>query len=192
MTRERLVELYPEIMFVKGEELRNQVIDAFLLGLEEFGWEEKGSLENVPVNVGTLPADTEATCLEHIRSAARGCKNVVDYLTPWCKEMGYELNHDIAISGILLHDIGKLVQYDRDENNNACHRDIGNWLVHTTGGAYVTKKAGLPDVITHLVLTHSHSQAPEGVNAYEIPEAPIIKWSDFASWSIVEMKYKKK
>ena len=192
MIKDRLLEIYPELMFVQDEEMREKVIHAFISGLEQFGWEAKGSLENVPVNVGDLPSDTEATNLEHIRSAARGCKRAFDYLESWCSEMGYQLNRDVTMCGILTHDIGKLVEYDRDENNLSCHRDIGNWFVHTTGGAYLTKKAGLPDAVTHLVLTHSHSQAPEGANAFETPEAAIIKWADFTSWSIVYLKYKSK
>jgi len=190
MKRERLLEIYPEIKYVHDDDLRKGVEEAFLYAVDRWGWDDKGGLENCPVNMGTLPTDSKATNLEHMRSAASSCERVFNYLAPWMEKMGYKADHDKAIAGILLHDIGKLVEYDRDENNLACYSRTGPLFVHTVAGAYICKKMNLPDAVVHLVLTHSHSQAPEGHNAFETPEAAIVKGTDFASWSIVEHVYK--
>ena len=191
MTAEALMEQYPEINLIQDTTLRGKCVNAFLYGLEKFGWEQRGGLENCPVNVGILPPDTPATNLEHIRSATRACDCAFQYLQPWLSELGYEADYNITMAGILMHDIGKLIEYSRDQNNHAVYSATGPLFRHTVSGAYLCKKADMPDAVTHLVLTHSHSQAPEGANAFETPEAVMVKCADLVSWSIIELVYKR-
>ena len=99
---------------------------------------------------------------------------------------GYALNHDTAVAGALLHDIGKLMEYIQNENNRACYSGTGPLFRHTVGGAFLVKKAELPRDIVHIVLTHSHTQTPEGHQALETPEAVIAKSCDLYLWLTIE------
>jgi putative nucleotidyltransferase with HDIG domain len=190
MNKSELLALYPEMDLLEQEELKDKCLEAFLIGLDMFGWNERGGLANCPVNVGILPPDAPVGNLEHLRVVSEATHRAANCLTSWLAELGYTLNHDVAVAGALLHDVGKLAEYSRDENNQACYSETGPLFRHTVAGAFLAKKAGLPDDIVHIVLTHSHSQAPEGADAYETPEAVIAKGCDLCSWLTIESIYK--
>ena len=191
MDKKDLYEVLPQLYMIADEELRDKCAEAYLLGVALGNWDNKGGLVNCPVNVGALRDYCPVTNLEHVRVATAAAARVYDYLSPWLKEIGAVCDRDTVIAGTLLHDIGKMIEYDRDDTNRACYSRTGPMFRHTVAGAYLAKKGGLPDEIVHIVLTHSHSQAPEGPNALETPATTIVKGCDLMSWESIELKWHK-
>lgn len=186
MDRTDFLEAYPEVNLLNDSELKEVVIRSFQLGIELGKWDEKGTFANCSVAAeGLLKEDCPVTGLEHMRIVAAATSRVIAYLEPWMEKMNYKLDREYGVCAALLHDIGKLIEFDRDSDNIPRYSKVGHMFCHTSAGAYIIKKAGAPDSIVHAVLTHSHSEAPEGHNAYENPELIIVKGCDLTSYESI-------
>ena len=186
MDQQQLLNAYPEINLVQDKSLRKLVTDSFLLGIQLGDWDNKGGIENCPVAAeGLLCDDCDVTGLVHMRSVADATSRIISCLEPWMNVLGYTLDRDFCLSSALLHDVGKLIEFDRDGDGIPRYSKVGKMFCHTSAGAYIVKKAGGDDAVVHAVLTHSHNEAPEGHKAYENPELIIVKGCDLASYESI-------
>lgn len=191
MDRKNLLDVYPEIDRIHDEELKDIAIKALQLGIELGGWDEKGTIVNCPVAAeGLLREDCPVTGLEHMRLVADATDKIVDCLAPWMEKMDYKLDRDFTLCSAILHDVGKLIEFDRDSEGIPRYSKVGKMFCHTSAGAYLVKKSGGKDNLVHAVLTHSHSEAPEGHAAYEEPEHVIVKGCDLASYESILVAWK--
>jgi putative nucleotidyltransferase with HDIG domain len=89
----------------------------------------------------------------------------------------YQIDFDILTSGALLHDIGKLLEYKR-QNLHFVKSESGILLRHPFSGASLASKQGLPEQVVHIIATH----AKEGNLGYRSPEAIIVHHADFMNF----------
>jgi 3'-5' exoribonuclease len=104
--------------------------------------------------------------LEHTLSTAELALNVADHYP--------KINRDLLITGVLLHDLGKIEEFHYDKSFS--YSDAGNLLGHLYIGARMIEERSkdipemTPDLLldlSHLVLSH------HGEYAYQSPKLPM-------------------
>lgn len=181
MDKSEVLKVFPEIDLIGDENLKDVVIKSYMIGSELGEWDKKGGFANCPVAAQGLMRDgCDVTGIWHMRTVAQTADRVLKCLGPWFAKMGYEPDYDFCVGGALLHDVGKLIEFDRDSEGRPCYSSIGKMFCHTSAGAYIVKQAGGSDEMVHMVLTHSYQEAPEGYGAFEKPEHVIVKGCDGA------------
>jgi putative nucleotidyltransferase with HDIG domain len=171
-THEELRALLPELSLIKDRALREQTLDVWGGALEESGWTTK-DLEKIPF---TLLFDTQVSILDHTRAVTRTAVAIADVLSEFYGDL-LPINRDYLVSGGLLHDVGKLLEYTR-KGKKIVKSEVGKDLRHPFSGTALAYKRGLPSAVCHLIAVH----AKEGEGARRSTEAFIINHSDFVNF----------
>jgi len=155
-----------ELKWIKNEELRNQVIDVWAEAADRGKWQD---IEDAPF---TLLVENSGKLTDHTKRITNLAKAVYD-------QRDENLNLDFLIAGALLHDVGKLLEYVK-ENGKYVKGEYGKKFRHPVSGALLAKELGLPDEVVLIIYAHSH----EGDNLKRSPEAVIVNHCDFIDFEI--------
>jgi putative nucleotidyltransferase with HDIG domain len=96
------------------------------------------------------------------------------------------LNKDHLIAGALLHDVGKLLEYEM-KDGKIIKSKFGEKMRHPAAGAQLAEECNLPKEVVHIIAAHSH----EGDSMNRSPEAIIIHHCDFIDFEIKKTMQKK-
>ncbi len=66
------------------------------------------------------------------------------------------VNMDVLISGAILADVGKLLEYELDENGKAIQGKYGQYLRHPFSGVSLAEECGIPPEVCHIIAAHAH------------------------------------
>ncbi len=88
------------------------------------------------------------------------------------------VNMDVLISGAILCDVGKLLEYELDENGNAIVGRYGKYVRHPFSGVALAAEVGLPAEVQHIIAAH----AGEGDMITRSVEAYIVHHADFMTF----------
>jgi len=175
--RDQLLSILPEIEWIKDADLREQVIDTWIDGLERGGW-MPSDVERMPF---TLAKKVSASFAQHVRSVTRICAAVSDTFDEIYNGVDLKLNKDILLAGALLHDVGKLVEME--EVDGAFRKSADGKIVrHAFSGVALADAHGLPAAVQHIIGTHSK----EGDPFKRIPESVICHFADFMNFDPIE------
>jgi putative nucleotidyltransferase with HDIG domain len=164
-------EFFPEVNQIRNRRLAERVLKTWKLAQERSCW-KINDLRHVPF---TLLIQTRRTLLEHTRSVTRMAMAVA-------QQRG-DLNMDYVVAGGLLHDVGKLLEYER--NGRRVVKSKSGYLVrHPVTGYELTRETGLPIEVSHIVISHSE----EGEKVKRTPEAILIHHCDFIDFEIAKRK----
>ncbi len=168
-----LNDILPEIELISNEELKEKTIKVIEEALERGKWNIE-DFDKIPFTL--LIENTDISLLKH----TRGVINVAIQNAKVLKEFYGEdyVDMDIVISGAILHDIGKLLEYERDENGKVVKSQCGKFLRHPFSGAGLAFKHNLPDSVVHIIAMH----AKEGNLSPRSREAIIIHYADFVNF----------
>jgi putative nucleotidyltransferase with HDIG domain len=169
MDAKQLRRLLPEAMSIQDPKLVDKVLRTWKLALQRGGW-KIDDLNHIPF---TLLVETKKTLLEHTRSVTGMAMAVA-------RERG-ELNMDYVIAGGLLHDVGKLLEYEKHDGKVVKSRS-GELVRHPVSGYGLTRETGLPLEVSHIVISHSD----EGEKVKRTPEAILIHHCDFIDFEIAK------
>ena len=89
------------------------------------------------------------------------------------------IHRDYLISGALLHDVGKLFEFAKQEGKFVKSRE-GELLRHPISGTAFAFQYGLPDEVLHVIAAHSK----EGDGSRRSIEAIIVNHADFVNFDI--------
>jgi len=159
--------IFPEIAEIENADLREKVARAWELAAEEGGWSEE-DLANIPF---TLLIPTDKSLVEHTRRVTRMAMAIAD--------VRGDLNRDVLIAGALLHDVGKLLEYEKAESG-VRKSEYGKRIRHPVSGAMLAEKVGLPMEVSHIIASHSK----EGEHVQRSPEAVVVHHCDFIDFHI--------
>jgi putative nucleotidyltransferase with HDIG domain len=157
---------FEELNWIKDEEIREKVISVWKTAVDERGW---NSIHDVPF---TLLVKDSGRLTDHT-------KRMTQMVYAIFNQRKEKLNQDYLIAGALLHDVGKLVEYDVI-NKKIVKSDYGKKFRHPLAGAKLAWKHQLPDEIVHIIYAHSH----EGDNTKRSAEAVIVNHCDFIDFEI--------
>jgi putative nucleotidyltransferase with HDIG domain len=170
-----LIELIPEFNLFDDEALKLDTLNAYVDALESGGW-KPADLKRMPFTLLIDPCP--ATMVDHIRGVTRLALAIADALEqvhPDKPQM--KASRDILLAGALLHDIGKLVEYEKKGGKFQVSR-LGKLLRHPISGMGIASAAGLPEEVQHAIVYHSH----EGDKNRATLEAIIINHADFLNF----------
>lgn len=163
--------LFPEVSQIRDPKLIDAVLKTWHLAMERGGWKVE-DLEGIPF---TLLTPTTTSLIEHTRRVTRTAMAVA-------RERG-DLNMDYVIAGGLLHDVGKLLEYEQS-GGRVVKSKSGDLVRHPVSGYGLTRESGLPLEVSHIVMSHSE----EGEKVKRTPEAILIHHCDFIDFEIAKRK----
>jgi putative nucleotidyltransferase with HDIG domain len=183
----KIAELFPDILSIRDSTLRDRVAavwnEALTTGCGGKGW-TFDEIRAIPFTL--LAGKIDMRFVEHLNSCARQCIAIAKVL----KEVFGErvpVNTDVLIAGALLADVGKMLEFDRDQNGEVVKGFYGEMLRHPFSGVALCYKHGLPPEVMHIVATHSH----EGDKVERTIESWIFHHADFIDFDIAKVLGKK-
>lgn len=172
--RERLLQLLPELNLIEDVELREKTIRVWEVAMERSGWTPEAVLE-MPFTLLLNPCP--ANFIEHVRSVTLVAYRAAQLYAEIYGER-IPINMDYLLAGGLLHDIGKLLEYEYKGGGLAAQTAYGALMRHPFSGAALAYEFGLPAEVQHMIAAH----AGEGDKIKRSPEATLIHKADFMSF----------
>ncbi|MCH7721973.1 MAG: HD domain-containing protein [Bacteroidetes bacterium] len=171
--RDKVLKIWPEINWLKDEELRNNVLDCWVYAIENSVLTVE-DLEVIPFSL--LIKDCNVTFMNHKRTVVQLS---VDIAKKMKENFGDEIsiNMDILIAGAILIDVGKLLEYDKVDGKLTTS-NAGKLLRHPFSGVALADRFGLPPEVQHIIAYHSK----EGDLGKRTVEAIIVHHADFVSF----------
>jgi putative nucleotidyltransferase with HDIG domain len=161
---------FTELAWIENKELRQKVIDVWKTAANRGRWT---SLQQIPF---TLLFENSGLLVDHTKRITKLAWNVFN-----AREES--LNKDYLIAGALLHDVGKLLEYEL-KAGAIVKGAFGEKIRHPAAGAQLAKECGLPEEVVHIIAAHSH----EGDTMNRTPEAIIVHHCDFIDFEIKKRK----
>ena len=155
-----------ELGWIKDKNLKDKVVEVWLEASKRGQWQ---NIEDAPF---TLLIENSGKLTDHTKRITNLAKAVYDQRTE-------NLNLDYLIAGALLHDVGKLLEYVK-EDGKYVKGEYGKKFRHPVSGALLAKELGLNDEIVLIIYGHSH----EGDKLKRAPEGVIVNHCDFIDFEI--------
>ena len=170
-----VLELWPEISWIVNPELREKTAKVWAKALERSVL-TPGDLNRIPFTLLCGP-DLKVTFMEHKRAVVHIARDSGNKMNEF---FGDELpvNMDVLISGAILADVGKLLEYVLDENGKAIQGSYGKYLRHPFSGVSLAESCGIPPEVCHIIAAH----ADEGNMVRRSTEAYIVHHADFMTF----------
>ena len=171
--REKVLELWPEIGWIKDETLRAKVTDAWEYAIENSVL-TPGDLQEIPFSL--LIKDCRVSFMNHKRTCVQ---LAVDIARRMQENFGdqIQIDMDALIAGAILIDVGKLLEYEIVDGKLATSA-AGKVVRHPFSGVGIAARFNLPPEVQHIIATHSK----EGDLGYRTVESIIVHHADFVSF----------
>lgn len=171
-----------ELALIEDAELARRVRECWAEGARLGGWESPAEIEEMPF---TLLLDTRGIGFaSHTRAVVKGALGLAEALE---REFGEKLprriDGDVLAAGALLHDVGKLMEIERDGRGGYRRSRNGKLFRHPISGAMLAHRMGLPDEVVHCIAVHSR----EGEGSHRSLEAQVIHDADFATFDPLKL-----
>lgn len=159
---------------IGNTELREKVVKAYVLACERGGWKSLDDLRAMPF---TLLTNTRGlNFIEHTIAVTEGALGLAQAIQESHTSQPFDINIDWLVAGGLLHDVGKLLEIERNPQGGYRKSRQGKCARHPISGAILVAQAGLPDEIINIVACH----AKEGEGRPKRIETVLIHQADFA------------
>jgi len=173
MFKEELFDVIPEFDLVEDSDLKEKILKVWENALKTGGWKIT-DLHRMPFTL--LLESCPISMIEHIRGVTNVAINAAKALKLVYKDK-VKINMDYLISGALLHDIGKLVEY-KEENEKFIQSNLGRLVRHPISGVGLCYGQGIPEEVMHIIASHSW----EGDRSKRTSEAIIVHHADFTNF----------
>ena len=172
---DQIKKLWPELEWIKDESLREKTARTWEIALERSVLKAE-DLERIPFTLLCGP-DLKVSFMDHKRCVVHIAKESGEKINSF---FGDELpvNMDILISGAILADVGKLLEYELDEKGNAVQGTYGQYLRHPFSGVSLAEECNIPPEVCHIIAAHAH----EGDLVKRTTEAYIVHHADFMTF----------
>ena len=168
-----IVNCFPELAWIQDKVLRNKVVNVWKTAADRGKWQQ---LQEIPF---TLIFENSGLLVDHTKRITILVRNVGNTREE-------HLNKDHLIAGALLHDVGKLLEYEM-KDGKIMKSKFGEKMRHPAAGAQLAEECDLPKEVVHIIAAHSH----EGDSMNRSPEAIIIHHCDFIDFEIKKSLQKK-
>lgn len=173
MTKE-VYDLWPELEWIKDETLRENTAKVWELALAKSVL-TIDDLKRIPFTLLCGP-DLKVTFMDHKRSVVHIAKAAGEKINAmYHGELPVDM--DVLISGAILCDVGKLLEYELKEGK-AVQGRYGKLLRHPFSGVSLAEQCGIPAEVCHIIATH----AGEGDLVKRTTEAYIVHHADFMTF----------
>jgi len=155
-----------ELRLIQNEDLRNKVIEVWKEAADRGKWKK---IDDAPF---TLLIENSGKLTDHTKRITKLAKSIFD-------QRKEKINLDFLIAGALLHDVGKLLEYEF-KNDTYVKCDYAKKFRHPVSGALLAKECNLPEEVVYIIYAHSK----EGDITDRSIESIIINHSDFIDFEI--------
>jgi putative nucleotidyltransferase with HDIG domain len=173
--RDEILKLIPEIELIADRKLREQTLMVWVEAARRGGW-TSADLERMPFTL--LLKKIEISLIAHTRAVTRTALQIAEVLGS-AYQGKVVIQRDLLLSGAILHDVGKLFEFKREQGVFMKSRE-GDLLRHPISGAAFAYKYDLPQEVVHMIAAHSK----EGDGLRRTVEAVIINHADFVNFDI--------
>jgi putative nucleotidyltransferase with HDIG domain len=162
-----LNRVFPEIARIQDPTLRAQVTACWI---DAWHQSQYSTLEEAIFS----PQIPGCRLIDHIRAVASIATHIAKMLA---HHHQISINHDVVLAGALLHDIDKMIIYEKTPQGYQ-QAQILTQFPHGYLGARLAHQHGIPDALEHLILSHTRRQLiiPTTI------EAIIVHYADFADY----------
>lgn len=157
---------FSELTWIQDKNLRNKVVNVWKIAADRGKWQK---LQEIPF---TLIFENSGLLVDHT-------KRITTLVRSVSNTREEHLNKDYLIAGALLHDVGKLLEYEM-KDGKIIKSKFGEKMRHPAAGAQLAEECNLPKDVVHIIAAHSH----EGDSMNRSPEAIIIHHCDFIDFEI--------
>lgn len=172
---EEVFALWPELNWIQNEELRNKTAKTWELALERSVLTAQ-DLNYIPFTLLAGP-DLKVTFMDHKRSVVHIVRDAGEKINQmYHGELKVDM--DVLIAGAILADVGKLLEYELDNNGKAIQGNYGKFLRHPFSGVSLAEQAGVPAEVCHIIAAH----ADEGNMIKRTTEAYLVHHCDFMTF----------
>jgi putative nucleotidyltransferase with HDIG domain len=168
-------KLWPELDWIRDPVLRENTAKTWELALEKSALKAE-DLDHIPFTL---------LCGPELKVSFMAHKRCVVHIA---KESGEKINHyfgndlpvnmDILISGAILADVGKMLEYELDGEGKAVQGKYGKYVRHPFSGVSLAEECGIPPEVCHIIAAH----ASEGDLIKRSTEAFIVHHADFMTF----------
>ncbi|MBN2215552.1 MAG: HDIG domain-containing protein [Bacteroidales bacterium] len=168
-------ELWPELEWISDIDLRDKTAGTWELALEKSAL-TADDLQQIPF---TLLAGEylKVSFMEHKRAVVHIARECGIKFNEFFKDE-LPVDMDVLIAGAILADVGKLLEYETDENGTCIQSRYGEYLRHPFSGVSLAEQCGVPPEVCHIIAAH----AAEGDLVKRSVEATIVHHADFMTF----------
>ena len=167
--------LWPELEWINNETLREQTAKTWELAFERSVL-TPGDLNRIPFTLLVGPG-LKVTFMDHKRSVVHIARDAGQKINDmYHGELTVDM--DVLIAGAILADVGKLLEYELDDNGNAIQGNYGKYVRHPFSGVSLAEEAGVPPEVCHIIAAH----AGEGNMVKRTTEAYVVHHADFMTF----------
>ena len=172
---DEIVKLWPELMWITNEDLREKTARTWELALERSVLTAE-DLQKIPFTLLAGP-DLKVSFMAHKRCVVHVAKESGDKMNEF---FGIDLpvNMDVLLAGAILVDVGKLLEYEMGPDGKSFQGKYGKYLRHPFSGVSLAEQCGVPADVCHIIATH----AGEGDMVKRTVEAYIVHHADFMTF----------
>jgi len=168
-------KLWPELEWIQNKELREKTSRVWELALERSVLRAE-DLQIIPFTLLCGP-DLKVSFMDHKRCVVHIARESGMKMNSFFKNE-LPVDMDILISGAILCDVGKLLEYVLDESGNAVQGTYGKYLRHPFSGVVLAGECDIPPEVCHIIATH----AGEGDMVKRSTEAYVVHHADFMTF----------
>ena len=155
-----------ELNWIEDKAIRDNVVSVWEVAANRGNWKD---IDDAPF---TLLINNSGKLTEHTKRITHLAKGIFDLRNE-------KINCDFLIAGALLHDVGKLLEYEL-KNGKYVKCEYAKKFRHPVSGALLAKELGLPDEIVYIIYAHSK----EGDITERSVESIIVNHCDFIDFEI--------
>ncbi len=170
---EEVKNLWPELEWIGNEDLRDKTAKTWEIALERSVL-NADDLTKIPFTL--LVPDLKVTFMTHKRAVVHIAFESGKKINSFFKD-DLPVNMDVLISGAILADVGKLLEYEI-KDGVAVQGNYGKYLRHPFSGVSLAEEAGLPAEVCHIIAAH----AGEGNMIKRSTEAYVVHHADFMTF----------
>jgi putative nucleotidyltransferase with HDIG domain len=172
---DQVKKLWPELDWIRDKSLREKTAKTWEMALKRSVL-TPDDLENIPFTLLCGP-DLKVSFMAHKRCVVHIAKASGEKMNEFFRN-DLPVNMDVLISGAILADVGKLLEYELDEKGRAVQGKYGQYLRHPFSGVSLAEECGVPQEVCHIIAAHAH----EGDLVKRTTEAFIVHHADFMTF----------
>ncbi len=173
----KIRKMLPEIDWIKDKGLQEKVVACYEDALKTGGWQPE-DMDKIPFTL--LIPDCPFSYCDHVRGVTQMAKQAMDTFNGIYapKDGKFKMDNDLLVAGALLHDVGKLIEYEKDSSGKTVKSQMGKDLRHPFSGTVVALRNGCSTAIGHIIANHAH----EGDGTLRSPEGVLVNKADFMNF----------
>jgi putative nucleotidyltransferase with HDIG domain len=172
---ENVKELWPELEWIADTGLREKTAKTWELALTRSVL-TPADLRTIPFTLLAGP-DLKVSFMDHKRAVVHIAHESGLKFNEFFKD-DLPVNMDVLVSGAILADVGKLLEYELDENGKCIQSKYGEFLRHPFVGVSLAEQCEVPVEVCHIIAAH----ATEGDLVKRSTEAYIVHHADFMTF----------